>query len=64
MSKQYRNHISKSEMVTIPRWQYDAMMSSTVIMGLVDKIINSDKWYMVDDILKIVCAEDKEDVGE
>lgn len=64
MSKQYRNPISKPEMVTIPRWQYDAMMSSTVIMGLVDKIINSDKWYIVDDILKIVCAEDKEDVEE
>ena len=64
MSKQYRNPISKPEMVTIPRWQYDAMMSSTVIMGLVDKIINSDKWYIVDDILKIVYAEDKEDGGE
>ena len=64
MSKQYRNPIIKPEMVTIPRWQYDAMMSSTIIMGLVDKIINSDKWYIADDILKIVCAEDKEDVGE
>lgn len=64
MSKQYRNPISKPETVTIPRWQYDAMMSSTVIMELVDKIINSDKWYIVDDILKIVCAEDKEDDDE
>lgn len=64
MSKQYRNPISKPEMVTIPRWKYDAMMSSMIIMELVDKIINSDKWYIVDDILKIVCTEDKEDVGE
>ena len=64
MSKQYRDPISKPGMVTIPRWQYDAMMSSTVIMELVDKIINSDKWYIADDILKIVCAEDKEDDGE
>lgn len=64
MSKQYRNPISKPETVTISRWQYDAMLSSAVIMGLVDKIINSDKWYIVDDMLKIVCAEDKDDDGE
>lgn len=64
MSKRYQNPISKPEMVTIPRWQYDAMLSSAVIMELVDKIINSDKWYIVDDMLKIVCAENKEDDGE
>jgi len=61
MSKKYQNPIAKITTVTIPTWEYTALVAKATTLETLQQLIESDKKYMAADLLGIICKCGKEE---
>lgn len=61
MSKnKYINPIPKPEMVSIPKWEYAALVRASTLMEVAQRIIDGGDKYGVTETLKTLFKDDRE----
>lgn len=63
MSKKYKyqNPIAKVTTVTIPTWEYAALVAKATTLETLERLIDSDKKYMAADLMEILFSRKEEE---
>lgn len=61
MSKKYQIPIAKATTVTIPAWEYTALVVKATTLETLEQLIESDKKYMAADLMEILFSRKEEE---
>ena len=61
MSKKYQIPIAKATTVTIPRWEYTALVAKATTLETLEQLIENDKKYMAVDLMEILFSRKEEE---
>lgn len=60
MSKKYQNPIAKATTITIPVWEYTALVAKSTTLETLEQLIENDKKYMAVDLMEILFSRKEE----
>lgn len=63
MSKKYKyqNPIAKVTTVTIPVWEYTALVAKAATLETLEQLIESDRKYMAADLMEVLFSRKEEE---